>query len=314
VSEAPSNSALVELGRLLRSAGYTFTTVTPLSHRRVNARPQAARPTLRDIFGWSRPFREGDISDAMLRALKLADAVEAPGEDLRGGVRFSTLGEQLFVHSAFPTEQAEAVFFGPDTYRFARTIRQAIERLRLSPGLRLLDVGAGSGAGGLFAARLLRHLSPRVVLTDINQRALQLSAVNAALNDVPDVTIIESDLYAAVDGVFDLIVSNPPYLVDAGARVYRHGGGEFGSGLSLRIVTDGLPYLSRGGTLVLYTGSAIVNGVDLFEQQLRAALKNENVGLSYEEIDPDVFGEELDAPPYDRADRICAVAAIVEKP
>jgi methylase of polypeptide subunit release factors len=179
--------------------------------------------------------------------------------------------------------------------------------------MRLLDVGAGSGAGGLFAAKLLRELSPRIVLTDINDGALRMTRINADINRVPNVEVCKSDLYAGIDGVFDLIISNPPYLVDASARVYRHGGGEFGSDLSARILEQGLPHLASGGAIVLYTGSAIVDGIDLFERTLRKRLKNADIDLLYEEIDPDVFGEELDAAPYDRADRIAVVTVIAEK-
>ena len=155
-------------------------------------------------------------------------------------------------------------------------------------------------------------MSPRLVLADINQRALRFSRINAALNGVPGVQVVESDLYANVDGPFDLIIANPPYLVDPLQRTYRHGGGTFGSALSLSIAEQGIAHLARGGRLLLYTGSAIIDGVDLFHQALGERLSGRAVRLGYEEIDPDVFGEELDAPPYDRADRIAVVAATLE--
>jgi release factor glutamine methyltransferase len=50
-----ADDALVKLGQLLLERGYRFTTITPESHRRVNARPKTSS-TLRDIFGWSRSF------------------------------------------------------------------------------------------------------------------------------------------------------------------------------------------------------------------------------------------------------------------
>ena len=130
---------------------------------------------------------------------------------------------------------------------------------------------------------------------------------------VTGVEVIESDLFDNVEGSFDLIVSNPPYLVDQKQRLYRHGGGEFGSGLSLKIVERAVTRLAPGGRLVLYTGSAIVNGIDRFEQSLRAMLRDRNVRWDYQEIDPDVFGEELDHAPYDRADRIAVVGVIVDR-
>jgi release factor glutamine methyltransferase len=304
--------ALVEVGRQLRQAGYRFTTITPASHRRVVSRASHSHPTLRDVFGWSLPFDESDLPDSLWLSLQQSGVVEASGDKVRSGVRFSSLGDQLYAHSAFPTEQADAVFFGPDTYRFARAIRHNLRALAPRSGMRVLDVGAGSGAGGLYAAHLLRQHSPEILLADINHQALRFSRINAALNDMENVAIVESDLYAATEGRFDLIVSNPPYLVDPLARTYRHGGGEFGGALSLRIVEEGIERLAPGGQLLLYTGSAIVEGIDLLHERLRQALSGRNVTLSYDEIDPDVFGEELDDPPYDRADRIAVVAATIQ--
>jgi methylase of polypeptide subunit release factors len=309
----PADRALLALGQTLRERGYRFTTITPASHHRVAARtPVRSTRSLEDVFGWSRSFEKGDLPSNILGLLSEADALDTSGPHLRSKVRFSTLGDQFFVHSAFPTEQGDAVFFGPDTYRFARALRHSIASLAPRPGMRILDIGAGSGAGGLYAAALLRAAAPEVVLTDINHTALRFCRINALLNDIPNATALESDLYDSVNGSFDLIVSNPPYLVDPLARLYRHGGGSLGSALSVSIAEQGIERLAPGGRLLLYTGSAIVDGVDLLREGLRERLKNKPLRFSYEEIDPDVFGEELEHAPYDRADRIAVVVATID--
>ena len=305
-------NALFALGKALQAHHYEFTTITPLSHRTVLDRPPAGAPTLRDIFGWNRPFVESDLPREILGYLQDATALIANGRELRSAVRFSTLATQLFVHSSFPTAQSDAVFFGPDTYRFAEAIREGMGSRAAVQSPRILDIGAGSGAGGLHAARLMKGLTPHVVLTDINLRALQFSRVNARLNDVPDVTVFQSDLYANVLGTFDLIISNPPYLVDPGARTYRHGGGAYGEELSVRIAAEGIRFLAPGGCLLLYTGTTVVDGIDVFKERLHAQLGT-SARITYREIDPDVFGEELRHAPYDRADRIAVVAAMIEK-
>lgn len=307
-----ADRALLELGRDLKERGYRFTTITPASHHRVNARPQGKAASLADVFGWSRSFGRGDLAESLVARLSNAGALEPSGPLLRSNVRYSTLGEQIFVHSAFPTETSDAVFFGPDTYRFARAVRQSLATRPAARVRRVIDVGAGSGAGGLHAAALLAANSPTLFLTDINSRALRYSRINAALNGVPNVHAVESDLFDSVDGAFDLIISNPPYLVDPLARLYRHGGGELGFELSLRIVEQGIERLEPGGRLILYTGSAIVDGVDAFLGALEKMLAARAVRWAYEEIDPDVFGEELEHPPYDRSDRIAVVGVTVD--
>ena len=101
--------------------------------------------------------------------------------------------------------------------------------------------------------------------------------------------------------------------MDSLERLYRHGGGELGFALSVDIAVQGMDRLAPGGRLVLYTGSAIVEGTDLLQEALTRSLAGSGVRWSYEEIDPDVFGEELEAPPYDRADRIAVVAATIQR-
>ncbi|RKG88560.1 class I SAM-dependent methyltransferase [Corallococcus terminator] len=295
-------AALVALGQALRAEGYAFTTVTPETHRRVNARPGAREArSLRDVFGWSRPFRPDVLGARVWALLEQAGALAECGDGtLRSRVRFSTLGAGLYVHSAWPTSQKDAVFFGPDTYRFCALLRQVPGTFR-----RVVDLGCGSGAGGLSVA----GRSTEVVLADLNPEALVFARVNARLNGAQGVHAVRSDLLQEVSGAFDLIVANPPYLADEGGRTYRDGGGTHGMELSVRIVREGAERLVSGGTLVLYTGAPVVEGEDL----LRTALERECrsaplTDVSYAELDPDVFGEELEKAPYSGVERIALVA------
>src|SRR5205823_20348 len=141
-------------------------------------------------------------------------------------------------------------------------IAQELDRAPMREGARILDVGCGAGPGGILAARASARLRPRLVLSDINPRALDFAAANAAHAEVADATFAQGDLFAPVAGPLDLIVANPPYLNDAAQRTYRHGGGRWGEALSVRIVREGMPRLAPGGRLVLYTGVAIADGAD----------------------------------------------------
>jgi methylase of polypeptide subunit release factors len=292
----PEQEALVRLGQWLQRFNYDFVTVTPDTHRRVTARPAPAEPSVRDVFGWNRWFRERALPGEVLALLRDAGALESNGELLRSKVRFSTLGGQLFVHSSFPTVAADAVFFGPDTYRFCALLRRWAP-----PSRRAIDLGCGSGAGAIALAPRLKSC----VLTDINPRALQLAEVNARLARF-EPAFVRGDLFADAHGQFDLIIANPPYMRDALARTYRDGGGEYGESLGARIVRESLPRLSPGGTLIVYTGAAIVAGRDTFRAAVEPMLNARDV--HYEELDPDVFGDELEQPAYANVERIAAVA------
>lgn len=302
--------------RQVAATGYRFTTVTPLTHQRVLAR-RGREPglTLRDVFGWNLPFEANVLPPALLADMEHAGLVRRTGTLLRSTVRIASLGDDLFFHSAYPTVEENAVFFGPDTSRFARFVLQALAERKAQQHARVLDVGCGSGAGGVAVARALAATGTpaHVVMNDINPLALQYAAVNAEAAGVP-VTLAQGDALSAVDGDFDLIVSNPPYLDDAAQRAYRHGGTRLGRALSARIATESLKRLAPGGQLLLYTGVAMVDGEDPFLAEMRPLLEGSGCEWSYAEIDPDVFGEELERSVYAHIDRIAAVGLVVTRP
>lgn len=303
--------ALIELGRILQSRGYKFTVVSPATHRRVLCRP-ALGTSLESVFGWNRPFRQDAFDATLFGLLEEADALEEEFGQYKSKVRFATIGDLLFVHSGFPTAEQDSVFFGPDTHRFVRLLRASLADLEARKPVRVIDVGAGSGAGGIFAARLLGEPT-ELLLTDVNRKALAFSAVNATLNNLPAAKTILSDVLGGIEGGADVILANPPYLVDDDRRLYRHGGGELGIALAIRIVEESMAKLTPGGGLILYSGTPIIGGTDVFLESLQPVLQLYASHFVYEEIDPDVFGEELDRPAYAHADRIAAVGLTVIK-
>ncbi|HVW89318.1 MAG TPA: peptide chain release factor N(5)-glutamine methyltransferase, partial [Gaiellaceae bacterium] len=75
---------------------------------------------------------------------------------------------------------------------------------------RVVDVGTGSGA----IALALKHERPdaHVTATDVSEEALALACENAVANGL-DVVFAHADLLQGLDGPFDLVVSNPPYVL-----------------------------------------------------------------------------------------------------
>ncbi|WP_336488780.1 methyltransferase [Methylobacterium nigriterrae] len=304
--------ALVALARAVSETGYTFTTVTPATHARVNARPRNAEArSLRDVFGWSRPFRRGLLPDALVRLMDEAGALMREGERLRAAIRLSSLDGELFAHAAYPPSAADAVFFGPDTMRFVAAVLAHLEG-RDRPVRRAVDIGCGAGAAGIALAKRLP--GAEIVLADINPAALRAARVNARLAGTEGVEPRRSDMLRDVGGRFDLIVSNPPFMIDASERAYRHGGGPLGAGLSLAVVEAACERLAPGGSLVLFTGAAIVEGRDPFREAAGAVCARAGLDWSYREFDPDAYGEELDDPAYGEAERIALVVLTATRP
>jgi len=306
---APPDPALVALLAELDRAGYRFTAITPATHARVIARPgRAEARDLRDVFGWSLPFGPGFLPPAIGEALAAAGAVERHGARLKSRLRAARLGGDLFLHSAFPTEAEDSVFFGPDTYRYAALLRAELPAL--GQVRRLVDVGAGGGAGGIVAARLLP--GARITLADVNPAALRLAAANAAHAGVEVERVLGPGL-DPVDAAFDCVIANPPFMMDEGGRAYRSGGGLGGAALSLDWALAAAARLEPGGRMILYTGVAMAGECDPLFEALEEALPPLGCTLSYRELDPDIFGEELDRPPYREIERIAAVAAVIAK-
>ena len=116
-------SLLALLGEL-DARGYDF--VTPnngtigVQHeRRATARPGY----LRDALGWSLPFRSGELDDEIEALLIAAGAAQETPRGYVATIRVSRVQGRLFLHSAYPTKAKDAVFLGPDSYRFAEFLR-----------------------------------------------------------------------------------------------------------------------------------------------------------------------------------------------
>jgi SAM-dependent methyltransferase len=115
------------------------------------------------------------------------------------------------------------------------TIREPVERA--------LDLGTGNGYHALFAASHADH----VTAVDINPRALRFAQFNALLNGA-DIDFREGNLFEPVAGeTFDLIVSNPPYVVSPENEITYRDAGLPGDSFSELIVRQAPGYLAPGG-------------------------------------------------------------------
>ncbi|MEU9797386.1 methyltransferase [Streptomyces sp. NPDC051000] len=107
-----------------------------------------------------------------------------------------------------------------------------------------LDVGTGSGIQALHAAR---HAT-RVTATDVNPRALEFTRLTLALSGEAEAELLAGSLFEPVgDATYDLIVSNPPFVISPGARLTYRDGGMGGDDLCRTLVQQAGERLNPGG-------------------------------------------------------------------
>jgi methylase of polypeptide subunit release factors len=306
-----TDNALLALLNLLKRRNYRFITTTPVSHARVTARPDRCRArSVEDVLGWSLPFAPGTIDAAVERLLQNADMLAQVEGGQRSLVRVSSLQDCLYLHSAFPTDERDAVFFGPDSYRFANLVTDKLNGIVLNAGQLIVDIGTGAGVGAIVASK--RNPEARVAMTDVNPAALRFARINALAAGI-NAHAFQTDCLDSIDGHIDVALANPPFLIDHKHRFYRDGGDLLGGRVTVDMTGFVLPRLALGGRFILYSGSAILSGKDRMRALLQANADEHGCRLRYSELDPDVFGEELECPDYGEVDRIALIAAIFER-
>lgn len=141
---------------------------------------------------------------------------------------------------------------------------------------RVLDLCTGSGCIGIACAYAFEHAE--VDLVDLSDDALAVANTNIARHELEDrVRAIHSDLFNALDGeVYDLIVTNPPY-VDAAdlasmPNEYHHepemalGSGDDGLDITRRILKEAGRHLSEQGLLVVEVGNSEVHLMEAYPE------------------------------------------------
>lgn len=134
-----------------------------------------------------------------------------------------------------------------------RLLMAALNREDIGPGTEVLDVGTGSGALALHAARS----GARVTAVDIARRAVVTARLNALLHR-RHITVQRSDLFSALPGrSYDLVVCNPPYVPSPLGGLPRHGAaraweaGYDGRAVLDRVCGTASAALRPGGRLLL---------------------------------------------------------------
>jgi release factor glutamine methyltransferase len=146
-------------------------------------------------------------------------------------------------------------------------VEEALEICRKidSAEINILDIGTGSGAIALALAREISNA--RIVATDISAAALALAQKNAGALQLEDkIDFRQGNLFEPVEGVFDIIVCNPPYIsaqdyeeLAAGIRDYEPQNallaGKKGTEFYEKLIYESIDYLEKNGWLLMEIGA-----------------------------------------------------------
>jgi SAM-dependent methyltransferase len=130
------------------------------------------------------------------------------------------------------------------------------------PVRRALDLGTGSG---YLALRAAQH-SGNVVATDLNARAVAFARFNAMINRLDNVETAVGSLYEPVEGTFDLIACNPPFVVSPqDGLIYRDSGLE-ADAICERVLRGAPVHLAEGGFAQVMCNWVRIAGRDWVER------------------------------------------------
>ena len=212
-----------------------------------------------------------DVLDEEQLKTSISDQVQEKAKEV--------LYQRVAESKPLPYITNEAYFCGKKFYVDERVLipRSPIAELinnRFEPWLnpnsinRVLEIGTGSGCIALSIAEAFSDIE--VVATDISPDAIDVARLNTKAHGLEQqVEIIESDLFENVSGVFDLIITNPPYVPDKIMldlpKEYLHephmalAAGEKGLDFISRILHDAPPFLTDNGVVIIEAGVASEN-------------------------------------------------------
>jgi SAM-dependent methyltransferase len=296
----------------LRAAGYTLADVTDrLGDAATDALARNTTLAARDALGDAddaqatlvRLFLLHDtvVPDAVRRALGEVGVLEEAGilaataDAVRAGLEirpYAAAGAGVdfdgwIANDLIPILDGRLGRSRPDYVLGASPASTTLAQMTIRrPVARALDLGTGCGIQSLLLAGHAEH----VVATDLNPRAVAMTRLTAGLNGL-DLDVREGSLYEPVaDEAFDLIVTNPPYVMSppAGERLVYRESLFSADELVRRVVVEGAERLAPGGTLQVLGNWAMV-GDEPWQDRLRGWIEPtgcDALVLQREHLDP----------------------------
>lgn len=159
----------------------------------------------------------------------------------------------------------------------------------LRPHMRILDMCTGSGC--IVISLKKRNPEIEAVGSDISDKALKIACKNASANNT-EVTFVQSDLFEKVEGIYDLIISNPPYIPSEQVNELMEEVRDYEPRIALDGTSDGLRYyreISREGYRYLKPGGLLFYEIGC-EQAQEVSVIMESAGFKDIKIIQDLAG------------------------
>lgn len=227
-----------------------------------------------ETFHLGQPIARGElerlIGGDLVKDLLAKQVLVPEGSLLHSRARvtgFSPLVVVSDTMSFFEEEKSTFVFCGRCSSRLAEAVRTDLAEGGHPTGRkRSLDLCTGSGIQALNASPSFEE----VWGGDINPRAVSFARANAAANGIPHARFVQSNLWENIEGTFDLITANTPFLLlDEGSKALDGYGGKYGMEVELRIFAELDRFLRPNGSSLIVASSAFVDGRDRLEDSLR---------------------------------------------
>ncbi len=162
-----------------------------------------------------------------------------------------------------PEKFNDKVWLGADSIIFAKFIKKFLKNKYYN---KIIEVGSGTGIITIAASQFAKACKA----IDYNNRAVQYTKLNVAINEINNIETIYSNLFSKVDGTFDLILANPWFInLDKG-----------GLEEAPYIISELKNYLNKDGLCLMLLNSYIKNGKDTVYNYLKNFAKSNKYNLT----------------------------------
>lgn len=194
-----------------------------------------------------------------------------------------------FISSIANVTPGEFVYLGWDSLVFAKYLRDSLHKESIN---RCLDLCTGSGIQSVIISPFCKE----IIASDVNPNTPILGRANAYLNGVANIDFIISDLFAKIEGKFDLITINPPYVfLPAPEETTRcgYGGENLGMDITLKIFEQLNEYMTEKGSARMITASPVINGKEILIEAIRKKISKKKLAFKFKKLVSHVVHEQL---------------------